>query len=123
NTWQTISGYPLNDIGKAGVAVTDTVGNLSTAFITYLPDDQFIDNGDPEYSEVFGNWTTSNNAAWNLDSRTANLNSGDSAKVRWNLQSDFSGLHNIFVQFPQQAAFADTIYFEFIKNGIIEDSI
>ncbi|MFO7524286.1 MAG: hypothetical protein R6W68_02425, partial [Ignavibacteriaceae bacterium] len=123
NTWQTITSYPLSDIGKAGVAVTDTVGNLSTAFITYLPDDHFIDNGDPECSEVFGNWTTSNNAAWNLDSRIANLNSGDSAKVRWNLESEYSGLHNLFVQFPQQTDFADTIYFEFIKNGLIEDSI
>jgi hypothetical protein len=122
NTWRTVSSFPLNDIGKAGAAVTDTAGNLSTAFINYLPDDHFIDNGDPEYSEVSGTWTTSNNAAWNLDSRISVLNPGDSAKVRWVIESGFSGLHNIFVQFPEEPDHTDTIYFEFYKNGLIEDT-
>ena len=59
NMWRTISSYPINDIGKVGAAVTDTVGNLSTSFIKYLPDDKFIDNNDPQYQEVYGNWITS----------------------------------------------------------------
>ena len=123
NIWQTILSYPVNDIGKVGAAVTDTVGNLSTAFITYLPDDKFIDNGDPEYSEVYGSWSTSSNTAWNTSSRISNLNNGDSAKVRWNIESGYSGLHNIFIQFPELSNHIDTIYFKFFKNGLIEDTI
>lgn len=123
NFWQTILSYPVNDIGKVGAAVTDTVGNLSTSFINYLPDDQFIDNGDPQYSEVYGTWTTSSNTAWNTSSRISNLNSGDSAKVRWNIESGYSGLHNIFIQFPELSNHIDTIYFEFFKNGLIEDTV
>ena len=123
NTWQTVSSYPLNDIAKAGTAVTDTAGNLSTSFITYLPDNKFIDNGDPEYAEVFGSWTTSNSTAWNLDSRTANISSGDSAKVKWILETGYSGLHNIFVQFPQISNHTDTICFKFFKNGSLQDTI
>jgi hypothetical protein len=123
NTWQTVSSYPLSDIAKVGTAVTDTVGNLSTSFITYLPDNKFIDNGDTDYTEVFGNWTTSNSTAWNLDSRITNINPGDSAKVKWNLETGYSGLHNIFVQFPQIANHTDTICFKFFKNGILQDTV
>lgn len=123
NTWQTILSYPLNDIGKAGAAVTDTIGTLSTSFITYLPDDKFIDNDDPLYSEVNGNWSTSSNTAWNTSSRITNLNPGDSAKVRWNLETGHSGLHNLFIQFPEVTDHIDTIYFEYFKNGSIEDTL
>ncbi len=123
NIWQTVLSYPLNDIGKAGVAVTDTIGNLSTSFITYLPDIKFIDNGDPDYSEVFGNWATSNSTAWNLDSRIATILPGDSAKAKWNLETGYSGVHNIFVQFPQVANHIDTIKFNFYKNGLLNKTI
>ena len=123
NTWQTVLSYPLNDVGKTGAAVTDTIGNLSTSFITYLPDNKFIDNGDPDYLEVFGNWTTSNSTAWNLDSRIANIIPGDSAKVQWNLETGYSGVHNIFVQFPQAANHVDTIQFNFFKDGLINNTI
>jgi len=123
NTWQTVLSYPVIDIGKVGAAVSDTVGNLSTTFITYLPDDNFIDNGDPEYSEVYGTWSTSSNTAWNTNSRIVDLNPGDSARVRWDIESGNSGLHNIFIQFPEMSNHIDTIYFEFFKNGLIEDTI
>ena len=123
NTWQTVSSYPMADIAKAGVAVTDTIGNLSTSFITYLPDNKFIDNGDPDYSEVFGNWTTSNSTAWNLDSRIANISPGDSAKIKWNLETGYSGLHNIFVQFPDISNLADTIKFNFYKDDLLDKVI
>ncbi|MFZ1520321.1 MAG: T9SS type A sorting domain-containing protein [Ignavibacteriaceae bacterium] len=123
NIWQTVLSYPLNDIGKAGVAVTDTVGNLSTSFIKYLPDNKFIDNGDPDYSEVFGNWATSSNTAWDLDSRIATILPGDSAKVKWNLETGYTGLHNIFVQFPPVANPVDTIQFNFYKNGLLNNTV
>ncbi len=68
-------------------------------------------------------WTTSNSTAWNLDSRIANINPGDSAKVKWILETGYSGLHNIFVQFPQISNHTDTICFKFFKNGILQDTI
>jgi hypothetical protein len=120
NSWRTVSSFPVNEIGKVGVAVTDTIGNLATAFINYLPDDKFIDNNDSQYSEVYGSWTTSMDAAWDLDSRTANLSPGDSAKIRWELDSTSSGLNNIFVQFPQIQNQIDTVYFSFVSNGEIK---
>ena len=123
NLWRTISSYPISEIGKVGVAVTDTVGNLSTSFIRYLPDDKFIDNTDPQYQELYGNWTTSSNTAWDLDSRLVSLNYADSAKVRWNLGAEQSGLYNVFVQFPATDNMVDTIKFEFYKNDQIENTI
>ena len=117
NVWQTISSYPPEQIAKVGVAVTDTVGNLSTTFISYLPDDNFIDNGDPDYSEIYGDWSTSSNTAWGLDSRIATINPGDSAKVKWNIETGYSGLHNLFVQFPDVPDLCDSIYLKFFNNG------
>ena len=123
NIWRTVSSYRKSEIGKVGVAVTDTVGNLSTSFIKYLPDDLFIDNTNQQYQELYGNWITSTTAAWDLDSRIANLNNGDSAKVRWNLDVEQSGLYNVFVQFPAISNQVDTIKIEFYRNDQIEDTI
>ncbi len=117
NTWRTISSFSLNDLGKVGVAVTDTVGNLSTSFKKYLPDDKFIDNNDPQYQEIYGTFNTSTTSAWNLDSRYATLNQNDSAKVRWNLETEQSGLYNIFIQFPEISNQVDTLIFEIFQNG------
>ena len=121
--WRTISSYPINEIGKVGTAVTDTVGNLSTSFIKYLPDDKFIDNLDPQYQELYGNWIASASTAWGVDSRLVNLNSGDSAKVRWNLNVEQSGLYNVFLQFPEIDNFVDTMKIEYYRNDQIEDTI
>ena len=56
-----------NTIAKVGVAATDTSGNLSTKLINYLPDDIFIDNKDARYSEIYGNWSTSNNCSYGIE--------------------------------------------------------
>lgn len=122
NLWRTTSSYPINEIGKVGAAVTDTIGNLSTSFIKYLPDDKFIDNLDPQYQELYGNWITSSSTAWGRDSRVVNLNNGDSAKVKWNLNVEQSGLYNVFIQFPEIDNQVDTIKIEFYRNDQIEDT-
>src|SRR5690606_29986438 len=64
NTWRTIDSYTLEKIAKVGAAVTDTIGNLSKSFITYLPDDQFLDNNNPANQEAYGNWSASSSASW-----------------------------------------------------------
>ncbi|HRN26389.1 MAG: hypothetical protein IT276_15770 [Ignavibacteriaceae bacterium] len=122
NMWRTLTSFPLGEIAKVGVAVTDTVGNVATSFIKYLPDDKFIDNGDSDYSEIYGNWVTSTVAAWNIDSRVANLNNGDSTKAKWNLDVELSGVYNVFIQFPEISNHIDTVYFDLYKNGIVQDS-
>ncbi len=121
--WRTVSSYPMDEIGKVGAAVTDTVGNLSTAFIKYLQDDLFIDNSDLQYQELYGNWITSSETAWGRDSRTVNLNSGDSARARWNLDIQKAGLYNIFIQFSEINNSVDTIKFELYRDDQIEDTI
>ena len=123
NMWRTISSYTINEIGKVGAAVTDTVGNLSTSFIKYLPDDLFIDNLDSQYQELYGNWVTLTNTAWGIDSRSASLNYSDSAKVKWNLNIEKSGLYNVFIQFPETNDLVDTIKIELFVNDSVEDTI
>lgn len=123
NTWQTVSSYHTSDLAKVGVAVTDTLGNLSTSFINYLPDNKFIDNGDADYSEVYGSWTTSSTTAWGLDSRIANISPGDSAIVSWKIETGYSGLHNIFFQIPKISGLADTVYFRVFRNGAASNLI
>lgn len=122
-SWRTNSSLAIKDLGKIAAAVADTSGNLSMVFKNYLPDDEYIDNGESKYTEIFGNWAASSNSAWNLDSRIATLIPGDSAKIRFKLNSDFSGLQNIFIQFPAISNHLDSVYFLLIRNGLVEDTI
>jgi hypothetical protein len=101
NTWRTIESFDKNILAKAGVAVTDTFGNLSTRFINYLPDEIYIDNLDEGYSEIEGNWFTSSETAWGIDSRMLMLTENLTARVRWNPVIEHTGLYNIFIQVPQ----------------------
>jgi len=52
NQWETTDGIPENMIVKAGIALTDSVGNQSMEFIEFLPDDIFIDNQDAGFQEL-----------------------------------------------------------------------
>lgn len=121
NTWKTVNSFPLYDLAKVGVAVTDTIGNLTTEFIKYLPDDKFIDNTDQQYQEIYGIFNTSAINAWGTDSRYAELNQNDSAKVRWNLETEQTGLYNIFTQFPAINNQVDTITFEVFQDGLSKE--
>lgn len=118
NIWRTTNSFPISDIAKVGAAVTDTVGNLTTSFINYLLDDKFIDNNDSGYEEIYGNWNSSSTSSWNLDSRYAILNFGDSAKAQWKLESGYRGLYNIFIQIPEINNQIDTIVYEVFQNNI-----
>ncbi len=101
NEWKSTESFDVNSLAKAAVAVTDTVGNLSTAFIRFVPDDIYIDNTDSGYAEIKGNWATSSNAAWGTDSRQAVLGVNDSAEVAWTPQIGQTRYYNIFVQVPK----------------------
>ncbi len=99
-TWQSVEEYDKDKLAKFGVAVTDAVGNLNTKFITYLPDDIFIDNTDKDYSELSGSWSNSIKAAWGDNSRMVTLKTEDSVSVKWNINVEQSCKYNLFIQVP-----------------------
>jgi hypothetical protein len=117
NSWETSQTFLTSELVKAGVVLTDTMGNQSMDFINFLPDDKFIDNHDSQYSEIYGNWNTSSSAAWDIDSRTTSLNPGDSAKVRWNFYPEMSTYYSTFIQFPDITNRLDTLKVQIYKNG------
>jgi hypothetical protein len=101
NNWKTIKPAIKSTIAKVGVAATDPSGNLSTKLINYLPDDIFIDNNDERYSEIYGNWSTLTNSAWDSDARVTIMNPGDSAKVSWRFTVPQTETYNLFYQIPE----------------------
>jgi hypothetical protein len=100
NTWTLKVPVPRDKIAKIGIAVTDLAGNLATRIIRYLPDDLYLDNLDPQYSEIQGDWTSTSNAAWGTDARIALLASNDTAEASWSLPVSASGLYNFAIQVP-----------------------
>ena len=115
--WITSNSFTRSKIAKVGAAVTDTVGNLSTAFINILPDDIFIDNDDINYSELKGSWISKQNRfVWNLDYRQSNINFNDSSMVKWTPTIKQNGNYNIFIQIPFSDKQTKKIKFQ-IKSG------
>ena len=100
NTWTVRLPVSRPNLAKVGVAVTDNAGNSTTRVIKYLPDDVYIDNLDPQYAELAGNWTSTTNSAWGTDSRIALLRSNEMAHVRWTLPIQVSGQYSIAAQIP-----------------------
>ena len=117
NSWETSESFLTSELGKAAVALTDTMGNQSISSIRFLPDDRFFDNHDYEYAEVSGSWSSSSSAAWGTDSRVASLNPGDSARVRWNFYPERTGWHSAFIQFPDVPNQLDSLRIRVYKNG------
>jgi hypothetical protein len=91
--------------------------------IRYLPDDIFVDNTDPGYSELYGNWTHNNDYAWGNHSRKAVLGADDSAKVSWSFDITQEGFYHIFTQFPATANHAGNITFTLLSQSIPLDTI
>ena len=101
NTWITTKSFIRNKLAKVGAAVTDTSGNLSTAFINILPDDIFIDDKDAGYSEINGNWISkADRFVWDLNYRQTDIHFQDSAIVKWTPNINYTGNYNIFLQLP-----------------------
>jgi len=123
NQWQTIQPVPLNTLAKAGVTVCDTMGNQVMEFLSYLPDDAFIDNMDAGYSEIRGNWSTSSSYSWGTDSRMAELTANDSAQVSWTYPVTQSTHYNIFIQFPEISNRAEQFRLLISNNQIPVDTV
>ncbi len=111
NAWRTTRSFPRSSLAKAGVALCDTMGNQTTRFINFLPDDIYIDNRDDGFAELGGNWTTSSIAAWGIDSRVATVAPHDSAAAKWSAALARPGRYNLFVQVPLAQDPVDRIQF------------
>jgi hypothetical protein len=99
NQWRTTVALQRSSLAKAGVTVCDTMGNQTTRFINFLPDDIYVDNRDGGFAELSGSWSTSSVSAWGVDSRIATVAPNDSAMVKWSASLS-AGRYNLFVQVP-----------------------
>jgi len=98
--WQ-INTIPYDsELSKLACAATDTMGNLSTRSISIVPDDQFLDNLDPGYTELTGTWMDHPDAAWGVDSRIANVSSTQPASFQWQTELEADSYYHIYLQTP-----------------------
>jgi hypothetical protein len=120
--WTTTTSLPAGSVAKVGVAVTDTVGNQRIAFLRYLPDDIYVDNGDSAYAEIAGTWAPAGKSVWGNDARIATLGQSDSAKIQWKPRIPQSCRYNYFVQIPPVSNAAGKITFRVVTNGQVIQS-
>ena len=117
NTWIVTLPVPTNLLAKVGIAVTDEAGNVSTEILRYLPDDLYIDNLDPGYSEGQGNWSSTTNAAWGTDARLTLISSNETAEANWALPLSWSGRYWISTQVPAITNAATNVVLNVLTDG------
>ncbi|MDP2885270.1 MAG: T9SS type A sorting domain-containing protein [Ignavibacteria bacterium] len=120
--WTTIDPVATVSVAKVGVAATDTVGNVRTEFLRYLPDDIYVDNKDSAYTETAGTWATVSRSAWGSDARVATLGQSDSVKIQWKPTIPKSCRYNIFVQVPPVSNAAGKILIRVFSKGQVVQS-
>ncbi|MFH0991366.1 MAG: T9SS type A sorting domain-containing protein [bacterium] len=123
NSWQTITPFDRATLAKVGIAVTDTLGNLSKQYLKYLPDDLYLDNLDPAYEEVSSGWTTMTSPSWGTDARRAQITSQMPAQIRWRTRVPVTGLVNMYTQIPVITNPADSIIFKVWAGQQCVDSV
>ncbi|MGE5316265.1 MAG: T9SS type A sorting domain-containing protein [Acidobacteriota bacterium] len=116
NSWSAASPVKASWIAKAAAAITDTMGNLSTKHLRFLPDDIYLDNKDSGYSEPRGSWTTTTNASWGTDARQAVLAENDSVQACWTTKIPQTGNYNFFIEIPTYANAAFNSVFR-VRSG------
>jgi hypothetical protein len=117
NSWTVDLPVSKDLLAKVAIAVTDSAGNLATHILRYLPDDLYVDNRDPQYTEGQGTWVSTTNASWGTDARLMLLNSNDTAKVDWFLPISWTGRYRISMQVPSLTNGATNVAFSFIAGG------
>ncbi|MCX6138422.1 MAG: T9SS type A sorting domain-containing protein [Ignavibacteriales bacterium] len=124
NAWKTDSSFTIGQLAKAAVAVTDTMGNLATRFLRYLPDDLYIDNADSTYYESRGAWTSvSSQSCWGTTYRSAVLPPNDSAVVGWKWTVPQTGAYSIVIQNPSAANAVERTLYRLKRNGLVVDTL
>ncbi len=121
--WHVSVPLPQTLIAKIGIAVTDSLGNLTTKILWSKPDDQYIDNSDTGYHELKGAWSASASKSWGLDSRIATLSSSDTVTVQWETRVNQSGLYHQFIQIPKVTNLAANYFFLWRQGNTVIDSV
>ena len=122
-TWETTSGIPSADLAKVGVALTDTVGNLTMVVRHTLSDNVYVDDSDPGFSVVAGTWSAGPITGWSASSRVAASSTGEQVAVRWTPVFPSDGQFAVSVRVPRVSAPAPQTLFRILENGTIRDSI
>jgi hypothetical protein len=117
NSWTITLPVPRNQLAKVGVAVTDSLGNLAKRILHYLPDDLYVDNLDPQYSETQGEWLSTAESAWGTDARMALLGASDTVGARWLLSVPRSGTYSLAIQVPSIPSPASNVWFNISSGG------
>lgn len=117
NQWQSTVPISRAIIAKAGVALCDSIGNQSKAFINFLPDDIYLDNADDAYHEQNGTWqTVTNPNYWHKGIRTCQITTQDSVVAKWQFTAPQSGLYKFFVQIPTVSNPASLVTYQILAN-------
>jgi hypothetical protein len=122
-TWETASGIPSADLAKVGVALTDTVGNLTMVVHRTLPDNVYVDDSDPGFSVVAGTWSAGPVTGWSASSRIAASSTGEQAAVRWTPAFPSDGQFAVSVRVPKVSTPAPQTLFRILENGTVRDSL
>ena len=117
NKWETFPPLKEKDLVKAGFALTDSMGNLSTKIIKFIPDDLIIDNVDAEFIKQTNNFILSEEYAWGINSEIAQLQKNDSAIVKIDLPVKKDGLYNLFFQFAPNENLVDSLEVKIFRNS------
>ena len=97
NVWETVKPISASILAKLAVAASDSLGNQATIRLDFVPDDIFIDETDPEYSEISGSWSIyPYGQLWNLSS--SRLSGTGSVEITPDVQS--SGMYKAYVHAP-----------------------
>jgi hypothetical protein len=121
--WETTVRVLQSDLAAVAVAVTDTSGNLSTLHQRYLPEDIYIDDGDPGYQELAGVWSTIPLRGWGASFRSASVSAADSASARWSARVLQPGTYSVFLREPATSQPAENVRITVTGGSTSVDSV
>lgn len=100
NAWTARLPVPTRSLAKVGIAVVDDAGNLTTRTLRWIPDETFVDNADPGYTETHGSWTPRTGSAWGHDARQVAIPPGAAAGAEWRFTVPERRIYGVDVQIP-----------------------
>lgn len=120
NEWISAQTLNASEVAALGIAVTDSVGNLSKEIINIVPEDAIIDNEDDGFTIVSGQWNTKSfndvKHYWGKDVLTASAAEGD-AKVSWSHTFEKSVQQHLYIRFPDYSGQVDSVRIEASDNS------
>ncbi len=97
-TWES-APLTVAQIAKIAVAACDTAGNLTTRFLSWIGEDIFIDDDDPQFQGSVGNWITLSADYWERNARYATVGE-DSAIATFQTTIPANGASAFYYQRP-----------------------